>query len=86
MLCGPDRKGIKPSGEDGSHVNTAASANQTALLTGDDFGLVNVFNYPSPSCEVARSYAGHSEHVKRVTVSADSTRVFSIGGMDRAII
>jgi WD40 repeat protein len=86
MLCGPDRKGIKPSGEDGSHVNTAASIGHSTLLTGDDFGLVNVFRYPGPSCEDALSYAGHSEHVKRVAVSADSTRVFSIGGLDRTII
>ena len=58
----------------------------TLILTGDDFGLVNVYNYPEPAISESRSFAGHSEHVPRLVMSKDNQRVYSIGGMDRAII
>ena len=78
---GADRKGLQPSGEDRTHINDCASSKDgTTMLTGDDFGLVNVFNWPEPSCKASRSYAAHSEHVARVAISNDNSRVFSVGG------
>ena len=80
-MCGPDRTGLKPKGEDGSHLNTVVgTSDNKILITGDDFGLVNVFNCPNPSCDNAHSYAGHSEHVKRVAISKDGQNLFSMGG------
>ena len=76
--------GIHPKGEDGTHINGVnISQDRTILATCDDFGLVNVYNYPVLSNEhQARSYAGHSEHVLRATFSPDGTKMFSIGGGD----
>ena len=57
------------------------------LLTGDDYGLVNVFNYPvehTPS--ISRSYSAHSEHVVRIEFSKDGKRLFSLGGQDKTLI
>lgn len=46
---GEDRQGLKPSSEDGTHINdVVTSGNGENMLSGDDFGLVNVFNWPSP--------------------------------------
>lgn len=48
---GADRKGLQPSGEDRTHINDCVcSKDGTTMLTGDDFGLVNVFNWPEPNC------------------------------------
>lgn len=47
LKLGADRVGVKPSGEDGTHINcVAVSPDGGHIVTADDFGLVNVFNYP----------------------------------------
>jgi WD40 repeat protein len=56
------------------------SSDGGVLLTGDDFGLVNVFSFPNPEIDHSRSYSAHSEHVTRVAFSKDNQFVFSIGG------
>lgn len=73
ILYGEDRHGCKPSSEDNTHLNSIVSNKiNTLMLTGDDFGLVNVFNFPEPSTEASRSFAGHSEHVPRLVMSKDN--------------
>lgn len=84
---GVDRAGIQPTDCDKTHINDVCSTKDASLmLTADDYGLVNVFNYPNPRIEDSRSFAGHSEHVVRVCVSQDQNHVFTIGGSDRALI
>jgi hypothetical protein len=57
------------------------------VATGDDYGLVNFFNYPVvDNSHKARSYAGHSEHVVRALFSEDGQRLYSIGGNDQTLI
>lgn len=83
IQCGDDRKGIRPSGEDGTHVNNVVvSSDGSLILTGDDFGLVNVYSFPGPSIDQSHSYSAHSEHVPRLAFSKDGQYVFSIGGAD----
>lgn len=87
----PDRAGCQPSSEDKTHINyVTRSPDGSLLVTADDWGLINVFEYPVPEGRVAqncgRSYAGHSEHVVRVEFSADGQRMFSVGGQDKALI
>lgn len=87
VKCGDDRKGVKPSGEDGTHVNDlSGSPDGTLLITSDDFSLVNVFRFPNPQIDNSRSFCGHSEHVARVQFSADGKTVFTVGGNDKALI
>lgn len=62
------------------------SSDGSVLLTGDDFGLVNVFSFPEPSIENSRSYSAHSEFVTRLACSKDNQYVFSIGGQDKALV
>lgn len=83
----PDRRSLNPKGVDGTHINdNNQTTNGCQMITGDDFGLVNVFNWPNPNCDQARSFAGHSEHVIRVLPSKDGKRLYSIGGQDKTII
>lgn len=57
------------------------------LLTGDDYGLVNVYNYPVEQVHsTSRSYSAHSEHVVRLEFSKDGKRLFSLGGQDKTLI
>jgi len=64
---------LKPPSEDNTHINDVTSGpGGNYVVTGDDFGLVNVFNWPHPQISASVSYAGHSEHVARVVVSPDN--------------
>jgi len=63
-------QGIFPHAE-GNDVNTVCrSNNQKFLVTGDDYGKVNLFAFP---CVVAKAqcipFAGHSSHVTKVKFS-----------------
>jgi len=75
-------QGVHPSGEDGTHINQVqASPDQSLVVSCDDWGLVNVYNYPAiDNTHAANSYAGHSEHVVRAAFTPDSQRMFTIGG------
>ena len=88
MKIGYEVDGIYPSGEDGTHINTVdRSTDGKYLLTGDDFGLLNIYRYPVFNLKhEAKSYGGHSEHVPTVQMTLDNSKVFSIGGGDNTII
>jgi WD40 repeat protein len=85
---GWDVEGIYPSGEDGSHINGVDTTTDFRLIaTADDFGLLNVYRYPCLNLKhKARSYAGHSEHVVRAIFTPDASKIFTIGGYDKAVI
>ena len=81
-------QGVHPPSEDGTHVNQVqASPDGTLLVSCDDWGLVNVFNFPClDNSHASKSYSGHSEHVVRCAFTADSQRMFTIGGQDKALV
>lgn len=84
---GWDTQGIQ-RGEDDSHINGVwRTQNGAHLLSTDDWGLLNVYNYPVVDySHEARSYAAHSEHVVRGVSSEDGNRFFTIGGNDKTVI
>ena len=88
VKLGWDVQGVHPSGEDGTHVNQVqANPDRSLIVSCDDWGLVNVFNYPVlNNSHEASSYSGHSEHVVRAAFTSDSNRMFTIGGQDKALI
>ena len=80
--------GIWPDGADGTDINTCdRSHSQKLLATGDDYGKVNLYSYPSsqPKC-LHHTYPGHSSHVSSVRFMADDSRLVSIGGRDSTIM
>lgn len=85
---GWDVQGVHPQGEDGTHINQVnTSPDESLLVACDDWGLVNVYNYPClDNSFAANSYTGHSEHVVRSAFSPDGQRMFTIGGQDKALI
>lgn len=88
VKLGWDVLGVHPVSEDGTHINfVSTNPDNSLLVSADDFGLVNFFNYPVLSNEhKPRSYAGHSEHVIRAIFSKDGNHLFSVGGADQALI
>jgi hypothetical protein len=52
------------------------------IVTGDDYGLVNIYRNPVREGHKARSYRGHSEHVTRVLFTMDDQYIISVGGLD----
>lgn len=81
-------QGIWPAEADGTDVNSVdRSPDGAYLVSGDDFSRVKLFRYP---CVKERSqfkeYKGHAEHVMKVRFSHDSKYVYSVGGLDKAIL
>ncbi|XP_070181364.1 echinoderm microtubule-associated protein-like 2 isoform X3 [Littorina saxatilis] len=80
--------GIWPEGADGTDVNSCnRNHKETLLATADDFGKVNLYQYPSTQPRSpAHSYRGHSSHVTSVCFLFDDSRLVSTGGNDSAIL
>jgi len=79
--------GIFPTGTDGSHINYVDfSKDGTLIATGDDYGLVSIWNNPARKGHRPVSLRGHSEHVVRVSFSADDSYLYSIGGYDQTLM
>ncbi|XP_048579805.1 77 kDa echinoderm microtubule-associated protein [Nematostella vectensis] len=80
--------GIWPDGADGTDINACARSNLCHLLvTGDDFGQVNFFRYPSSRLKSdCQNCCGHSSHVTCVRFLHDDSRVISTGGKDCSVM
>lgn len=86
-LFGWPVQGIWP-GLDYTDVNAVdRSRNGTLLATGDDFGTVKLFKYPSCREKAAfNDYHGHSSHVTGVKFTANDTLLISAGGNDKTVM
>jgi WD40 repeat protein len=81
-------QGIFPPGADGTDVNSVdRSPDGTLLVSGDDFFRVKLFRHPCPKEKAKfKDYKGHAEHVVKVRFSHDGKKVFSVGGLDKAVM
>lgn len=86
-VLGFDAMGIWPHGSDGTDVNSLArSPDHSLLVTGDDFGNVNLYNFPCVVCDAPHhTLTGHSSHVMNVRWLADGKHVISVGGSDKSV-
>ncbi|XP_040207585.1 echinoderm microtubule-associated protein-like 6 isoform X1 [Rana temporaria] len=86
-VVGPEVSGIWPKYTDLTDINSVdANFNSSALVTGDDFGLVKLFRFPSLKKGAKfRKYVGHSAHVTNVRWSHDFQWVLSTGGADHSV-
>jgi microtubule-associated protein-like 6 len=80
--------GIWPPFADGTDINSLhVSRDKSLVVTGDDSGLVNVFNYPCVVKNAPRqSFTGHSSHVTNVRFAYDDSMIVSVGGHDNCAI
>jgi len=87
-VLGPTVKGVFPPGSDVTDVNaTCRSKDGSLLASGDDFGLVKLFEYPvSHRGARGRQYKGHSSHVTNVRWTCDDRVLVSTGGLDTAVL
>lgn len=81
-------QGIWPKGCDYTDVNTCVALPDIGdIITGDDFGMVNLYRYPALKVgAIHQKYIGHSGHVTGVRFNWNRRFAVSIGGMDRAIL
>ena len=79
--------GIWSKYSDGTDVNSVDSSKRHQIVvSGDDFGQVNIMNYPCVVKNAPRkTYHGHSSHVMNVKVHNDSY-IVSVGGNDNSIM
>lgn len=79
--------GIFPAGTDGTHINHVDfSSDGQLIVTGDDYGLVNVWRNPARSGAKPVSLRGHSEHVVRTRFMKGDDYIISVGGFDKTIM
>jgi len=81
-------QGIFDPQQDGTDVNCVdVSPDGSLIATGDDYGYVNLFKYPSPVKNASKAtFVGHSSHVMSVKFSPDQKNLFSVGGNDKTCI
>ncbi|XP_078490103.1 echinoderm microtubule-associated protein-like 6 [Ciona intestinalis] len=86
-VLGSEVNGIWPKYTQINDVNAIdVSFQHEVAVTGDDFGLVKLFNFPSLKKGAKfRKYVGHSAHVTNVRISSDQQWMLSTGGADHAV-
>jgi WD40 repeat protein len=81
-------QGIWPPYSDVTDVNAAmVSHDGNVIATGDDFGFVKLFHFPSHGKHAkCKQYSGHSAHVTNVRWSCDNSKLVSTGGADMSVM
>ncbi|XP_077381857.1 echinoderm microtubule-associated protein-like 6 isoform X7 [Festucalex cinctus] len=83
-IVGEEVLGIWPRNADKADVNCACvSRAGLNLVTGDDFGLIKLFDFPcADKFAKHKRYSGHSAHVTNARFSCHDKFVISAGGSD----
>ncbi|KAM6956797.1 echinoderm microtubule-associated protein-like 6 [Aplochiton taeniatus] len=86
-ILGDEVLGIWPRNADKADVNCACVSHAGLnVVTGDDFGLVKLFDFPCPEKFAKhKRYFGHSAHVTNIRFSFDDKYVISTGGDDCSV-
>lgn len=80
-------QGIFPPATSGDHVNGVdRSKAKDIIVTGDDWGFVNLYRNPCLKGAKYNAYRAHSSHVVRVMFDAKDEYVYSIGGYDKTLM
>ncbi|ESN91894.1 hypothetical protein HELRODRAFT_181950 [Helobdella robusta] len=87
-VLGPMCAGIWSPYSDVTDVNSSSlTRDKRYLVTGDDLGLVKLFNFPAKlKNNKHKRYMGHSAHVTNVRWMCDGRTLISIGGDDASIL
>lgn len=80
--------GIWPEGADGTDINTCSrSTNFKLVATGDDFGEVKLFRFPSVKLKSENHVGvGHSSHVTNVRFLSNDAGLITVGGKDCSVM
>lgn len=83
-FLGDEVLGVWPRNAEKADVNCACVSHAGVnLVTGDDFGLIKLFDFPcSEKFAKHKRYFGHSAHVTNIRFSCDDKYVISAGGSD----
>ncbi|KAK5925768.1 hypothetical protein CgunFtcFv8_021400 [Champsocephalus gunnari] len=83
-VLGEEVLGVWPRSSERAEVNCGCvSHSGLSLATGDDFGLIKLFQFPcSDKFAKHKRYFGHSAHVTNVRFSCDDKFLISAGGSD----
>ena len=79
-------EGLYQKGWDGTDLNDATlTSDNKLIITGDDYGIVRLHNYPAIDPSACAEYTGHAEFVVGVELLRDDSQLITCGGNDMAI-
>ena len=80
-------RGIWEEGMDGSDINNCdRSPDGKLVASADDWGRVNLYNWPVGDDNQKSSFTGHSSHVMNAKFTKDGKHLISVGGNDKTIL
>ena len=84
---GPDLIGIWSENAESGDINNSALSNRGNILaTGDDYGLVKLFNFPVNMKNASfLQFHGHSAHVTNLKFTSDDRYLVTTGGDDSCV-
>jgi len=86
LIAGWDTMGLYQPGWDGTDLNDATCTSDNKLIvSGDDYGVVRLHNYPAIDPSACYEYRGHAEFVVGVEFLRDDSQLITCGGNDMAI-
>ena len=87
VKLGWDVQGIFPAAVDGTFVNgVERSSDWKLIVTGDDWGFINLYRCPCLKGAQAVSFRGHSSHIMNVRFNESNSHLFSVGGNDKTLM
>jgi WD40 repeat protein len=80
-------QGIFPRETSSDHVNAVDRSNgNDMIITGDDWGFVNLYRNPAIKNAKCKSYRAHSSQVVRVLFDRNDRHIYSVGGSDKTMM
>lgn len=84
---GWDVQGIFPPSTSGTHVNgVERSSDGKLIVTGDDWGFINIYKCPCLKGAQCASFRGHSSHIMNVQMGKSEHILYSVGGYDKSLM
>ena len=80
---------ILPSSSSRTTITTTTTTNTTNIIIVITIVITITITIIDPCVKAGskfKEYKGHSEHIPNVRFSSDGNRVFSVGGLDKAVI
>ena len=80
-------RGTYPPATDNKHLAcTTRTRNQKLIVTGDDWGLLNLYRNPNAKGSKPSSYRAHAQRISNLALDLNDKYIYSLGSSDFTMI